>query len=135
MGEARSHDIADGILDLDDPCFERKLLMLQRRLNARYRIKHISWWEQELPSDEEYVEAERNLERCGWTADYIISHCAPTSIARMESRHNESDRLTDFLQKVREKARYHYWFFGHYHDNRITTEKHILLWEQIVQVI
>jgi predicted phosphodiesterase len=106
-----------------------------RSHDSERRINHISWWEQELPSDEEYAEAERNLERCGWTVDYIVSHCAPTSIARMESRHNESDRLADFLQKVREKARYYYWFFGHYHDNRAIDEKHILLWEQIVQVI
>lgn len=30
---------------------------------------------------------------------------------------------------------YHYWLFGHYHDNRAIDEKHILLWEQIIQVI
>ena len=53
----------------------------------------------------------------------------------MENRHNEADPLTDFLQEVKERARYHYWLFGHYHDNRAIDEKHILLWEQIVQVI
>ena len=51
------------------------------------------------------------------------------------SRHNEADRLTDFLQEVQERAKYHYWLFGHYHDNRAIDEKHILLWEQIVRVI
>ena len=53
----------------------------------------------------------------------------------MGSRHNEADRLTDFLQEVRESSKYHYWLFGHYHDNRAIDEKHILLWKQIVQVI
>ena len=67
--------------------------------------------------------------------DYVITHCAPTSIALMENRHNEADSLTDFLQEVKERAHYHYWLFGHYHDNRAIDEKHILLWEQIVQVI
>ena len=66
--------------------------------------------------------------------DYIITHCAPTSIALMGSRHNEADRLTDFLQEVQERAKYHYWLFGHYHDNKAIDEKHILLWEQIVQI-
>lgn len=66
---------------------------------------------------------------------YVITHCAPTSIALMENRHNEADPLTDFLQEVKERAHYHYWLFGHYHDNRAIDEKHILLWEQIVQVI
>ena len=97
MGGAKSHDIEDGILKLDDPNFERKLLMMQRRPNARYRINHITWWRQGLPTDEEYNEALQNLERCDWQVDYIITHCAPTSIAYREFRHNEADRLTDFL--------------------------------------
>lgn len=134
MGGARSHDIEDGLLELNDPDFERKLLMLQRKPRARFRINHISWWEQELPSDEEYAEARQNLDQCGWQADYIVTHCAPTSTAMMESRHNEADRLTDFLQEVKEKAEYSYWLFGHYHDNRAIDSKHILLWEQIVQI-
>ena len=135
MGGAKSHDIEDGILEPDAPDFERRLMTLQRKPRARYRVNHISWWAQELPSDEEYAEAQRSLDAVGWQVDYIITHCAPTSIALMGSRHNEADRLTDFLQEVRERAKYHYWLFGHYHDNRAIDEKHILLWEQIVQVI
>ena len=88
-----------------------------------------------MPSDEEYAEARRNLDHGGWQADYIITHCAPTSTAMMESRHNEADRLTDFLQEVKEKTEYSYWLFGHYHDNRAIDSKHILLWEQIVQIV
>lgn len=102
--------------------------------DTNHRINHISWWRQELPSDEEYIEALQNLERYNWQVDYIITHCAPTSIALMGSRHNEADRLTDFLQEVQERAKYHYWLFGHYHDNKAVDEKHILLWEQIVQI-
>ena len=135
MGGAKSHDIEDGILEPDAPDFERRLMTLQRKPRARYRINHISWWAQELPSDEEYAEARRSLDAVGWQVDYIITHCAPTSIALMGTRHNEADRLTDFLQEVQERAKYHYWLFGHYHDNRAIDEKHILLWEQIVRII
>ena len=109
----------------------------QRKPRAIYRVNHISWWVQELPSDEEYVSWRGEVfDAAGWAqVDYIITHCAPTSIALMGSRHNEADRLTDFLQEVQERAKYHYWLFGHYHDNRAIDEKHILLWEQIVRVI
>ena len=103
--------------------------------NAGALANHISWWQQEMPSDEEYAEARKNLNRCGWQADYIITHCAPTSTAMMESHHNEADELTEFLQEVKEKVEYSYWLFGHYHDNRAIDSKHILLWEQIVQII
>ena len=135
MGGAKSHDIEGGILEPYAPDFERRLMTLQRKPRARYRINHISWWAQELPSDEEYAEARRNLDAVGWLVDYIITHCAPTSIVLMGSRHNEADWLTDFLQEVQERAKYHYWLFGHYHDNRAIDEKHILLWEQIVRII
>lgn len=88
-----------------------------------------------MPSEEEYAEARKNLAKVDWAVDYVITHCAPTSIALMENRHNKADPLTDFLQEVKERAHYHYWLFGHYHDNRAIDEKRILLWEQIVQVI
>lgn len=127
MGGAKSHDIEDGILEPDAPDFDRRLTLLQRKPRARYRINHISWWAQELPYDEEYDQARRSLDAVGWQVDYIITHCAPTSIALMGSRHNEADRLTDFLQEVQERAKYHYWLFGHYHDNRAIDETVVLL--------
>lgn len=67
--------------------------------------------------------------------DYILTHCAPTSIALQLSWHNVADHLTDFLQEVKDRVQYHYWLFGHYHDNKVIDTKHILLWEQIVQIL
>ena len=62
MGGAQSHDIADGILDMDSPDFYERYDSL-RRNRGQFRINHISWWEGELPSDEEYAEARQTLER------------------------------------------------------------------------
>ena len=39
MGGAKSHDTEDGILEPGAPDFEQKLLMLQRKPRARYRIR------------------------------------------------------------------------------------------------
>ena len=75
------------------------------------------------------------LDAHGWAVDYILTHCAPTSIALQFSRHNVADHLTDFLQEVKDRAQYYYWLFGHYHDNKAIDTKHILLWEQIVQIL
>ena len=54
MGGAQSHDIADGILDIDSPDFYERYDSL-RRNRGQFRINHISWWEEELPSDKEYA--------------------------------------------------------------------------------
>ena len=135
MGGAKSHDIEDGILEPDAPDFERRLMMLQRKPRARYRINHISWWTQELPSDEEYAEARRNLDTVGWQVDYIITHCAPTSIQNALLReHSAPDALTDFLEEVSQRCRFKYHFFGHYHSNQVIQQKYVLLYEQILRL-
>ena len=134
MGGASSHDIQDGILEPDAPDFLRRFQQLNAQ-GAAFRVNHRSWWREELPNEAEYAEARANLDRAGWTVDYILTHCAPTSIALQFSRHNVADHLTDFLQEVKDRTQYHYWLFGHYHDNKVIDTKHILLWEQIVQIL
>ena len=79
MGGAKSHDIEDGILEPDAPDFEQRLMTLRRKPRARYRVNHISWWAQELPSDKEYAEARRKLDAVGWQVDYIITRWTTSS--------------------------------------------------------
>ena len=134
MGGALSHDIADGILDPYADDFEEQYWFM-RRMRCRFRVNHYSWWKEELPSDEEYAEALKTLERIGWAADYIITHCAPNRVVKKLNPNYTLDRLTIFLEKIRRKAKFHYWLFAHYHDNKIIDERYVLLWEQIVQII
>jgi len=134
MGGAQSHDIADGILDMDSPDFYERYDSL-RRNRGQFRINHISWWQEELPSDEEYAEARQMLERLDWKVDYIITHCAPAAIQQKVNADFKPDKLTDFLEEIRCRSRFHYWLFGHYHDNRIIDEKYVLLYEQMVRIL
>lgn len=133
MGGAQSHDIEDGILDPAEPDFKDRYSHL-KRMGSRFRVLGRSWWPEELPSDAEYLIALETLERANWKTDYVVTHCAPTHIALSMSRHNEADALSDFLEMVDQRLEYTAWFFGHFHDNRIVAGKHILLWEQIVQI-
>ena len=134
MGGASSHDIQDGILKPDDPQFLQKLQRLKAR-GAAFRIDHRSWWKEELPSPEEYQEARRNLERTGWEVDYIITHCAPTSIQNeLLQTLSRPDELTDFLEEVRQRCRFQYHFFGHYHGDLVIRQKYVLLYEQILRL-
>ena len=135
MGGAKSVDIWDGLLDPDEPGFERKYWAL-RRINAVFRVKHLSWWEQELPSQEEYAEARRNLERANHEVDFIITHCAPDSIQdELSGGSYLHDDLTRFLEEVKNTTKFQSWLFGHYHRNESIRNKYALLYEQIVQII
>lgn len=134
MGGAASHDIQDGILDPIAPDFEDQYWRM-RRMNAYFRVKGVSWWPEEMPSEDEYIEALDALEQVNWKVDYVLTHCAPTSTIQLINQSYQPDRLTDFLEMVNNHLDFRYWLFGHYHDNRKLTEKHILLWEQIIQLI
>lgn len=134
MGGARSHDIQDSVLKPDDPLFDEMFRHLQAR-DAAFRVNRRSWWKKELPAPEEYRQARVNLERAGWRVDYIVTHCAPTSIQNELLRGRSTpDALTEFLEEVRQRCRFRYWFFGHYHDNGIVRERFVLLYEQMIRV-
>lgn len=134
MGGGSSHDISDGILEPDAPDFKQQRKSLDRRM-ALYRVNHVSWWKEELPSDEEYETAKRNLDACGWKVDYIVTHCCPTSVVDILSGGLfQSDRLTNFFEEIKRRCEFDYWFFGHYHDNRVLMQKYIMLYEQIIEL-
>lgn len=131
MGGASSHDIDDGILDRDDPLFLVKKRELDKRLGM-YRINHVSWWEEELPNDAEYQEAEANVEQTGWNVDYIITHCCPTSIVDIIGDGlYQHDRLTDFFETLAKRCQFKHWYFGHYHDEQNIQERYHLLYEAV----
>ena len=135
MGGARSHDIEDGILNPKAPDYEEQYWAL-RRMGARFRVNHHSWWKQELPDKSEYEEARHSLESIHYEMDYVITHCAPNSIVDILGNGGYvHDHLTGFLEEVKERAKFHYWLFGHYHDNKIIDDRFVLLWEQMVQVV
>jgi DNA repair exonuclease SbcCD nuclease subunit len=87
-----------------------------------------------MPNDSEYETALRRLRKADWKVDCILTHCAPASIVSQLGPDYRRDRLTEFLEMVRDKCTFDYWFFGHYHDNRVINERFILQWEQMVQL-
>lgn len=134
FGGASSHDIAGGILEPDDPNFRKKKCELDRDW-LPYRINHLSWWKQELPSDEEMEEGRRNLALHGNEVDYIVSHCCASSTqALISDGMFKPDILTAYLEEVRQTVKYKKWFFGHYHDNKNVNTEEILLYEQIIRI-
>ena len=128
FGGARSHDIQDGILNLDE---EEKIYEYRKR-GAYFRIRDFSWWDLELPTKEEMENGINNLQKINYNVDYIISHCCPTSIQTLINPTYKKDILTDYLQKISEKCTFKKWYFGHYHNNKQVNSEFVLLYEDII---
>ncbi|MBE6995349.1 MAG: hypothetical protein E7429_01250 [Ruminococcaceae bacterium] len=78
------------------------------------------WFEQELPSPEEYHRAIASLESQNHRVDYIVTHTAPRTIIPRVTRKcpDDHDReLTGFLDWVYHDVSFSKWFFGHFHDD------------------
>lgn len=128
FGGARSYDIQDGILNLDE---EEKIYEYRKR-GAYFRIRDFSWWDLELPTKEEMQNGINNLEKVNYKVDYIISHCCPTSVQALINPTYKRDILTDYLQQISEKCTFKRWYFGHYHDYKQVNSQFTLLYENIV---
>lgn len=136
FGGASSHDISDGILDYEDENWRDKAKELDKQGKYMYRVKGISWWSEELPSEEEMENGIKNLEKHDWKVDYILTHSPSASvIALLGKGLYEQDVLTKYLEEIRCKTEYKRMFSGHMHINKAVNDKDILLYEQIVRVV
>jgi predicted phosphodiesterase len=88
------------------------------------RTEGVSWWPQEMPSEEEYQNAILNLKKVNNQVDYIITHTAPSETVYylstlrslgVKNHVTEEIPLTTFLDGVQRKVSYRHWYFGHFH--------------------
>ena len=134
FGGASSHDIDGGILEPDDPDYKKKKKELDQGW-LPYRINHVSWWKQELPSEEEMEEGRKNLALHHNTVDFIVTHCCSSSTqAMLGGSLYKPDMETAYLEEIKQNTKFKKWFFGHYHDNRNVSAEEILLYEQIIRI-
>lgn len=136
FGGSASHDISDGILDYDDSDWREKAKVLDNQGKYMYRVRGLTWWDREMPSEEEMEAGLKNLERVGNKADFIITHCASSSTAALISHGMyKPDKLTDYLERIKSTVDYKTWLMGHYHRNDAVNDKEIILYEQIVRIV
>ena len=140
FGGASSHDVQGGILDKDDIDYD------ENRRNAiksglPYRVKHYSWWEQELPSEEEMQTGRDNLAKVDYKVDYVITHCLSSSMQyKLELIYGgyyhqflyKSDILTGYFDEIESKLQYKQWFCGHYHMDMLLDNQHWIFYNNIL---
>lgn len=98
-----------------------------------HRVEDVSWWEREMPSQEEYEEALNNLEKHDWMVDYVITHDAPTEIIKDLTIFNKPNKIRNFFSLIDSKLKYNQWFFGHYHQDIKADNWHTLVFDKIIK--
>ena len=87
-----------------------------------FRVPGKNWWSEELPSKREYANAYRNLRRCNYRVDYIITHTCPkrtlNCMPLWRTATTEELPLMDFFDELRMMVRYKRWYFGHFCEDK-----------------
>ena len=115
-------------------------------LDKASRTSGISWWEQEMPTPDEYEEGKKNLEKHNWSVDYIITHTANIETIKLlavmdkyneiKSLANEELPLNFYLEEIRNTVSYKQWYFGHFHrDISIPYTRQTALWQDVVPLV
>ncbi|MCM1219610.1 MAG: metallophosphoesterase [Lachnospiraceae bacterium] len=133
FGGAKSHDIQGGILDREDPDYREKAGYMDREWIS-YRINHLSWWKEELPSEGEMQEALINLAGYDYKVDYVITHCCSSDTQDRLGGQGlyKKDIQTEFFNRIKSEVKYKRWYFGHYHMDANVTDTEILLYDRII---
>lgn len=88
------------------------------------RTLNVSWWEQEIASDEDIKNAIRNLENNDFKVDYVLTHTPPLRIMNKLYRYPDCDKTAEFLNVVLVSVEYKLWLCGHIHlDCNFENEK------------
>lgn len=92
--------------------------------DIEYRVEGKSWWPQEVPSQSEFDQCLKNLDRYNWTVDYIISHVPPSHevLSFMPSVFRSPtyalDRTEHMLGEIQLRTSFIHWYFGHIHTDQ-----------------
>lgn len=104
-------------------------------IDKAFRISGYSWWLEEMPSQREYDEGLRNLERMGYKVDYVLSHTCPGHIAKLlvPSIYPGEEELQEYFDDISQQVDFTMWYFGHWHIDQ-TEGRYRCLWYDIVEL-
>ncbi len=108
--------------------------------DRNFRREGVSWWPQEKISDEDIIEANKNLEKVNFKVDYIITHsCDEKALwyPPLRTRCIQMDVYPEnfILSYFEEQVEYKHWYFGHYHLDGDLTDKKTVLCHEICKII
>lgn len=96
--------------------------------DKEHRRENFNWWAREMPSNEEYLEGLKNLDKHDWEVDIVITHTCPSSTVHFLNKaldiSSEVDELNNYLESIKERLTYQRWYFGHFHNDLKLPEKH-----------
>lgn len=110
-------------------------------IDKAWRKEGISWWPQEMPSKEEYINGLTNLKKVNCEVDYILTHsCSKITLPIVSAFAGFQgaiieDALSDYLFRIEKLIKFKHWYFGHYHiDIEEIVDNQTALYDRVIKI-
>lgn len=130
------HLMRGEIFTLEDKTF---FVMGGGESEDRYmREEGVSWWKEEMPSEEELKNASDNFADANYTVNYILSYEAPAIAKDFLRLHTNQtvylSPLNTYLQELTKDADYYHWYFGSLHKDLDISKKMTAVFQNVIQL-
>ena len=94
-----------------------------------------TWWEREMPSEEELRAACQRLADRDSTVDIILTH-EPSAKAggQLITRYRELNGVHLFLSMLEDNVKFTHWYFGALHLDKAVSRNHTAVFRQVIPV-
>lgn len=110
-------------------------------VDKAFQISNGTWYEEELPDEYEYANANKNLRKHDFKVDFVLSHTCSNRMLEaaigckgLPGVPILTDELTDYFESLEDALDYERWFFGHHHQDADLDGKHTVLYQSIVDL-
>ena len=93
-----------------------------------------TWYEREMPTEEEMQRAVNKLKSFNCEVDYIITHETSATYKHKIWHNCHATEINDFLEYLATQVRYDKWFFGNLHTDFVVDEKAFAVFEEIIPI-
>lgn len=102
-------------------------------IDKKYRKLGLSYWPEEEIMDEDINNAISNLKKVNFKVDYVLTHCCDSKTVSNEFGYTPDicNAKLNFIDKL---VDYKYWYFGHYHVDRIIDNKKRCFYDNILEI-
>ena len=100
------------------------------------REEGVSWWKEEMPTEQEMNRAAANLAARHNEVDYILTHDVSASLKPcIDISHDDADidKIHTFLNTITKNVAFTAWFFGKYHQDKVIPPHYYAVFQNIVK--
>lgn len=105
-------------------------------IDKAMRREGVSWWKEELPTNEEYKIADETLKQHGYEVDYVLTHNVPQSVIHYLGLKPDlhDAELTGYFEWLYGELKFKKWFAGHYHVNKLIKDNVQILYDEMIRI-